>query len=305
MYGLLVLRHLSPKGIRRMFTYGFPVALFYRWILRSVWGMFFLVSAVWVFAWYFSDVKPWTPGQLAMWIDELDGSVKGSLLTAMLTVIGFAVAIQTATSAWRMQALDQFNLNLANEIEQFFGEASSLIVDMGLYSSQVIAAQSAIAKEGITENTIFMIERLLDRFSLFVAAREKLARMGIEVHGISGRNSTLLSLIPSAPEYLGEVIVALDKITSVMWAPFVPIHQGERAQKVEHFIRFASFEAFKTLAGSCDSFRPMINGGSGALTGALRTAVIAPNVHTFIFLLKRRSLFEKAFSMLEEARKKL
>lgn len=304
MYGLVVLRKLTANWMSRMMTYAFPVALFVQWLMRSLKGTLILLGIVWLYRWHFSEVKPWTSDQLAIWVGELDSDVKGAILTALLTVIGFTVAFQTAAEAWKMQALGQLRLRLADEIEKFFGDASVHIIDLGVYSKSVIKAHEAVLRDGFTDNTAFTIEYVLAGASTFVTTREKLSRMGIDVHGLGGRNLTLLSGIPGAPEYLEDIVSALDKITDVMWRPVLPVIEGDRGYKMSVFVKLVDVNAFVDLVETCDRFRPVINGIAGGLTGALRGGVIRPNFSTFLYMLKRRKIFVEAFSKLDEVKRR-
>jgi hypothetical protein len=303
MSGLIVLRKLNAKRIGWAMVYAMPISLFLRWLLNSLGGALTLLISVWLYMHFFSETKPWGGYELAIWIDELHHEAKTGVLTALVTVVGFTVAFQTATVAWKTQALDQLKFRLADEIEKFFGETSTLVNELTLYAERLIEVKSEIDQKGVNAGTSFAVQRIVDQAPKFAGARERLSELDVEVHGIAGRNLGLLSSMAGAPEYLNEAISALGEITDVMWLPVLPVSQADQAITVGAFTNYTSVEKYEKLIQVCEHFLPLITGGSGALVGALRQTVVTTNVHSINYMRKNRTLFEGAFSKLDEARK--
>jgi hypothetical protein len=103
MYGLLIIKKLSGKATAFLFSYLFPLALFFRFLSHTFFGTLLFAIGFYWFLLLFGEPKPWTGYQLAIWLDELDSSVKTAVVTSILTVIGFLIAFRTGLKAGRFK----------------------------------------------------------------------------------------------------------------------------------------------------------------------------------------------------------
>lgn len=224
MFGLNLLRHLPPTMTAWTFYYGLPVVLAVRFLVGTVWGIFFSSVTLYMVMWFLGQPKPFTPTELVLWVDELSPESKTAVVTTMLTVLGFLVAFYTATINWKAQALAQLKEHVAGEIEVFFSEASRLTIDAQIYVRSLIEAVDTLQSKGMSPDTIFCVRRVLEKAPQFRAARDRLSAMSVEVHQISGRHYAVLSTVWGAIKTLEDCASAFTEITQSMWihVPIIP-----------------------------------------------------------------------------------
>src|SRR5688572_12272999 len=90
------------------------------WLVGSLWGYFVLALLLLVWLKLFTAFEPYTFAQLALWFDALAPSDKAALGSALITVVGFLVAFQTAYDNARAERLMNKEIEVADEIAEHY-----------------------------------------------------------------------------------------------------------------------------------------------------------------------------------------
>jgi hypothetical protein len=301
MFGLILLRRMPPALTACLFYYGLPVFLVLRFLIGTVWGVFLLSALLYWMLWLVGDSKPLTPGQLLLWIDGLPTESKTAVITSLLTVLGFLVAFHTATLNWKAEALAQLKAHVAGEIELFFTEASRLTIDAKIYVHSLIEAVNSVQAEGPTFDAMFKIQRTLEQLPKFLATRDRLSAMSVEVHSIAGRHYSLLSTVWGATKVLEDSAAAFSEITKKMWVPLPNILDGH-PDPVAEYLRQINVSECSAFVACCEQNYGFINGATGGLRGSLLAPLVGVNFSSVLSLSGKRSTFVEALARVREVK---
>ena len=286
MYELLLIRKLSGKAIALLLSYLFPVALLCRFLSHTFAGTLVAVVALYYFLFLFGETKPWTGYQLANWLDELDSSVKTAVVTSVLTVIGFLVAFRTGTEGWKVQALGQIKLRLADELDAFFSEATRLATDLKLIAQGVLRTEE-LGLKGVSNELLYSIDRAEEQSAEFQVKRLRLQAMAIESFRFNGSNFTMLSTMPGVVEWMDECATLLNGITEKIWITVPAGLPEEVVHRIAVFSRLVKRPAYESFIEACEENVNSINGRVGGIRGQLLSSVVRPNLNSYFELRKK------------------
>lgn len=267
------LRVISPKIFAWVFFYAFPVIIFIRFLVSTVFGLLILSSALYWLMWQFGFPKPFTSWQLLLWIDGLPTESKTSVITTLLTIIGFLIAFHTASLNWKAQALAELKKQVADEIETFYSEATNLTNEANNYVSYLVEVVEKIQSQNSPHEAQFSVNYALDRSSKFRAVRDRLSLMSVEVHRISGRKFLLLSTGWGVTKTLEDCAKAFGEITEKMWV-HVPIISKDHPNLQGEFLSQVNVEECVKFSQCIDKNYNFINGNIGGVRGLLLSPII-------------------------------
>lgn len=299
MFGLSLLRRMPPTILACIFYYVLPVLLVLRFLVGTVWGVFFLSAVVYSVSWLTGDSKPLSLGQLVLWIDGLPTESKTAVITSLLTVLGFLAAFHTATLNWKAEALAQLKAHVAGEIELFFTEATRLTTDAQIYVRSLVNVVNAAHAGGQHFAASFEIERALEQLPKYLATRDRLSAMAVEVHELSGRHHAVLSSVWGATKILEECAESFADITKKMWV-HLPYIKAGHSNLIDEFLRQVDVRECAAFVACCERNKAFISGASGGLRGSLLAPVVGVNLSTVHSLSGKRSIFVEALIKLRE-----
>lgn len=302
MSSLNLLRRFPPGLTSWLFFYGVPFILLLRFLVGTVSGIFISSILLYIGMSTYGETKPFSLAQLILWIDALPTESKTAVITSVLTVVGFLIAFHAATVNWKAEALANLKSHVANEIEEFFAEASRLTSDADIYIGSIIVAVNKAQQQGATPEATFAVQWALDRLPKFYATRERLSVMSVEVHRISGRHFTVLSTIPGAIKSLEDCASAFSEITRDMWVrlPSIPTNYPN---PIELFVAQVDVTECSKFISICKKNSGFINGLSGGVRGALLSPIVGLRLSMLTSLTGKKALFEEAMSKVREGPK--
>lgn len=250
--------------------------------------------------WEFGETKPYTGAELALWLDRLPIEAKSAIITSLITISGFIVAFHTATASWKAQTLAQIKLTVANEIEHFYSEVSSLVTDAEIFTENLVDTFNAI-EDGINRESSFKVQHALARIPEFISMRQRLSAMSVAVHGITGRHYSLLSTVPGALNYLEDCVAALNDVTKKMWIRLPHIEENNNQYVAEFHYQLNRQECLESIE-CCQKNGRLMNGLSGAVRGALLHPIIGFNASSFINILGKKDIFKEGLKVINPCR---
>lgn len=301
MPSLFLLRRLPTGLLSWLFFYGTPLVWCLRFLIGSVFGVFVTSVLLYVAMSIYGESKPFTLAQLVLWIDALPTESKTATVTSVLTVAGFLIAFHTATANWKAEALAIQKSHVANEIEEFFAETSRLTSDAEIYVRSLIDAVTKAQQNGATSEAGFAVQWVLDQTPKFLATRERLASMGVQVHRVSGRHYTVLSTVAGAIRALEDCATAFSEITRDMWVrlPSVPANHPD---PIGFFIAQVNVTECGKFISTCERNFAFINGLSGGIRGELLSPIVGFRLSMWAHLSGKKELFKEAMTKLRERR---
>jgi hypothetical protein len=297
MFGLSLFRKVSPAWSTRLFYAVVVTGYVWRFLFGTISGIFLVAILFYALMWIASDSKPLTPSQLLIWVADLPTEFRIAIGASLLTIVGFLIAFHTATMNWQHQANAHLKALVAGEIEQFFGEASRLLTQAEIYARSVVDGVNSIQGQPATPETLFKIQYVADRTPAFVAIRQRLSEMSIDVHRILGTNYSLLSTVWDATTALREVNAAFSEVTQTMWFR-LPYVTKDDPQLIVKFLGQVSVTECLSFISSYEKNFDYINGVTGGIRGSLLAPIVGFSLSSLVGLLTNRTQFREAIEVL-------
>lgn len=296
---LNLFRRLSLDLMYLLFFYGLPFVLLLRFLVGSIFGIFICSILLYISMSTYGETNPFTLMQLVLWIDGLSEESKTSVITSVLTVVGFLIAFHSAAINWKAEALANLKSRAADDIETFFAEASNLTTDAAIYAKSLIEAVNKVQQQGATQEATFAVQWTLDQRKKFLTTRDRLSSMSVEVHRILGRNFTVLSTVHGAVKSLEECAEAFSEVTQNMWI-HVPSIETNQPDQIAHFVDQVNVAEYSKFISICEKNSAFIGGIVGGVRGMLLTPIIGTRLSMLTSLPGNKAQFKEVMSKMRE-----
>ncbi len=296
-------RKYPPTISVKIFYASIIVASIWRFFIATIWGIFTLSVVLYSVIWFFGDSKPLTAPQLLLWILVLPSEYKIAILSSVLTVLGFLIAFHIAMMSSKQQMHTQLKAYVAGEIEEFFNEVSGLITKARLYAESVVEAVNKIQNQQATPETAFNVSYVLDQTPHFLATRDRLSALSIQVYRILGKNSSILATSWGVTKSLRDAIEAFTEIAETMWIRVPYIHPEEK-NPLGVFLAQVNVSEYLRFIDCCKRNSDFINGTTGAIRGQLLAPVVGFNLSALVMLISERTQFRQFIDAYYRSRKK-
>lgn len=281
---------VPPKLSVPLFYVFITLMYLIRFFVGNIYGILLLAMLLYLKSNFIFGINPYNFDELMSWLVSQSESTKTALLGSFITVIGFMLAYATATSNWKGQLLANLKLQAAGEIDVFFSEFSRLASDCEIYASALADAVDSIQKNCTIDRAIFLANYYRDQGQSFIQKRQRLVAMGVDVHGLHGRYSTLLLSTPGLKSSLDAAIAAVSSIIDKLWIN-VPFHiQGDK-NIVQTFVNQINVADCLALKKAVETHHLELNFSAGGVRGNLMSTVVGFNFWTLLNLYNQRKDF--------------
>lgn len=270
----LFLRHIPPRMFQQINRVALLIYAIVQALTGTIPGLLITSACLYWGVGAFTDIQPFTVGQLLIWFAELNGEAKNGISTALITVIGFFIVFRTSQVAWIKQArLSRLHL-IADEIEAYFSAASTALIEMSLWAESLVEAIAALEElpVGERESKLGQLKRVIDKREEFESWREEFKRRWVKCGQFEGRYSSLLVSLPGTIASLRACQDSFERVGTRMYlrAPSKPPIGWELAELGE----YADLAAWRRFAELCDEERGTLTANSGLVRGALTTSLL-------------------------------
>ncbi|BAL24896.1 hypothetical protein [Azoarcus sp. KH32C] len=299
MHPFQVIQKLHPS-VSVPLTYLFAtVGYIWRFTTGTSIGVLILSAAAYYAASTFGSVKPFSFGELIVWIAGLSDELKAAALTSVLTITGFLIAFHSSTASWKKQVQNQLKLDAAVEIEGFFAEVSALLIESKLYAQSIVDAVIRIRELGATSETQYELRRIVEETPKFLDTRQRISALSVGVHRLAGKNHTLLSTVWGGQEALANAIEAFQEIAACTWFP-TPYVDCADERYIDIFVSQVDITKCATFIETSDAKGLYMNAVTGGLRGILIAPVMELNLSALCNLAKHRRVMGKAFGVIRD-----
>jgi len=290
---MLNLLSYVPARVKVVFLYTVIVIGFlWKWINTSLWGLFILSTILYLFAESFGLPKPYNFSQLMAWVVGLPSDHKFTLVSSLLTILGFLIAFHIATKNWKDQMNATLRLEVANDIENFFDEVTRHLIDISLYAKSLSKAVDTLRKSENRAEIDFLTSHYAENASDIVATRTRLMALSREVYRLEARYSLILSATWGARSELRRATEAFEKIVPYLWIRTPTYSDDDPNPKRTFFTQVDSKQCDELVRVYEENF-DIINGMSGGVRGNLLSKIIEPNAATIFMLLSEKNMISE------------
>lgn len=288
-----IFRRLPPVISVPAFYVLISVQALGRILFGSYFGILILSIGTYVAVESYSNYQPFGLKELILWTASLSTDYKVGLLSSLVTVFGFVIAFNTATKNWQDQLNAHLKLQVANEIEHFFGSVASDISDLRIYVNDLIETINKIQGQCTVGEASFNIQYNKEQAKAFFDARKRLSAASVEVYRISGRHYSILSSGAGLLSSYELAAGALKKISEIMWI-HVPIVDLNNANHIQDFVNQLKVTECIALTTACEAANTKISGLAGGIRGYLISPIVGFNLSMYFNLVSTRKAFRAA-----------
>lgn len=231
----------------------------------------------------------------------MDKEPKTAIATSLLTILGFLVAYQVATTIRKEEALTRLRLDAVADLTKFFEEARGLIIDHALYAGYVLETVNNYNKKGHTESTVFNLRQVAAQTIDAITTRKRLAQMRVDVHTLVARHSDLISGVRAALPLLKTATESFTDITKNVWLR-VPETLDER--HISLYIKHIDTQSFNDYLEIYDSNYNRMSAAFGALYNLMRHELVGFNYEMWKSASDRESVRESIKLLQQNASQK-
>jgi hypothetical protein len=254
---------------------GMPWVLITR-ALKNLWTYFFIALAA---AWWCTvrGTPPYGLGEITIWFSELPNELQAGAVAGVLTVLGFAIAFWSAHSNWLAQTRINLRLKAADEIYDFFRQASldMLTVSRSLSLVTDIQHKMLVDKVVLPDESITAC-KLLDRYyPEFIDSLERLVRSQAVVHELRSKHLLVLantSMGLTSFDNAQKILADMEELPSVL-PHSNPIEQKQLFQ----LALSPQANIYRSLIDKISSGSYLILAGPGGLRGAALQHLFQPS----------------------------
>lgn len=256
-----------------------------RWLTSTLNGALTISVAAYAYLYYFGVSQPLGWGELITWFFGLGIEAVSLISAAMLAIVGFYITFDSAHENWLLQRRIELRIEMAKELEEFFNEASGLLIKLGIFANSTVSLWTHVSDNGLDDEAVSKADYLVTQIPGARHTRTRLSEMSVEVHRLRGKNLMLLSSHWGAVDALDRVISNFSDACSKMWFPFPDSSHETYGPTLALFLRIDPLKTQSFMDWGDDQFGAM-NAELGRLRGQLLAPISRASTATIFFMFK-------------------
>lgn len=281
-----ILDALGPAWAARLYTVCVCVTFLIHTLSRTVFGALLVAIALYYAQYWFGSSPPWTVGQLAIWLDDLPIEAKSAIATAVITVAGFLIAFRTANNAWKSQSQGELQLTAAADVETFFSEGTSRLIQVQLFVRSLLDAADELTT-GLTKRARFKVQYCLREQPMFEEHRRRLVEMNVQSHRLLSKHSSSIYALWGTSPSLKAALSAFDAMVSATWIA-APSHAEDASDVESVFQQTLDVKSCQLFLDAYEKNFVRMSAMEGAARGRLQSPIFGFSMATFTTALQVR-----------------
>jgi hypothetical protein len=235
---------------------------------------------------------------------SLESQYKVAILTSVITILGFLIAFQIATTSWKQQMHTNLRLQAAYEINSTYSRATELITAIKIFSDLNVDLINKI-KSNVPEIEITSaFNFILSKYSEFLSNRDELSLLHSRSYNFFGKYSNVLSSIWKSFDQLERINEALGLVAEKMWV-YIPHITVEHINYKELYLKYVDIDKLKELSDQCNLSHGFIAALAGNVNGKLTSPIFQLNLSSLLTLFQKSKWIDEAFSVISKNKYKL
>ncbi len=205
-------------------------------------------------------------------------------LSAIMTIIGFFVALSISGSSWKAQLRGKISADAAFDIDKSYSDATKLITEMRIFCETTLRVVNSIKAATPRQEVILHINFVNGQIPKFFEARDRFSKLAIDVYDFESRYAVILASLWNAINMLRKANTAIGDVANNMWI-IVPSVDTKHPDSIEHFLVGVNEGKYNKLIESCKEGHSLVPGLAGAVKGQLLHPIVIINLHTIRYLI--------------------
>jgi hypothetical protein len=279
---------------------GFSIYIIFRILFSNIYGLLLLTLSIYFLLPHFTPIKPFNFVEFIIWFDSLGGEYKISLLSSLLTIVGFLIAFQTATTNWTQQMQTEIRIDAAKDLELSYNKALELILSIETFIRMNIDIINKIEEKKPTLEIRSNLMFLSSESPKFYSNRQELSNLHIRLYQLYGKHSLPLLATWNSLNQLEQINESLSVVTQKIWQVFIPEINISRPDYEKEFANYSDKNILVESSELCNLSRIFISGTIGGIKGKLMNSLMEKNTSTLVSLWQQGRNLKVFYSIQEK-----
>lgn len=276
--------------------------LIFRFLIGNPYGILILLILLYLLLPKFTQITPFSFNELLVFIIDLSPQYKIAIVTSILTIIGFLIAFQIATSSWKQQMLTNLKLEAAKDINITYSRVTELITAIRIFVDLNLDLINKI-KNNVPEIEIVSDMNFINSKHVeFLSNRDELSKLHIQSYQFYSRYSNVLAGTWNSFKQLESVNESLRLVAERMWI-LIPQISGDDPNYKETYLKYSDVNKLKHLSEQCNESHGYIAAVTGNISGKLTAPLFQLNLSSLVTIFQKSKWIEKTFSIMRKKNK--
>lgn len=256
-----------------------------RFLFCSIYGFLVMAVAFYLFSYFSFEVKPLNLEGLFVWMSELGERAKISIMTSLLTIIGFLIAFSAVTANRKAQFLSDLKMAAHEDVDNFTSEYTAAINICTSYLIGFNRVRDRIDLGAHAEEVVQLIGLCTGEVEAFTKARNSLISMSVNVHSLTAKHAVVLLSTRGLQAKLDIGINELKKLPRALELPLPYFSEGDTIQT---FVDLFDGVDIKATELELAEISKVFNFSVGSVKGSLLKHGVPLNLWALLYLYKER-----------------
>jgi hypothetical protein len=230
---------------------------------------------------------------------SLDPQYKVAILTSVITIIGFLIAFQTATTTWKQQMHTSLRLQAAHEINSTYSRATELITSIRIFADLNLDLINKLKGNMPDIEITSAFNFVQSKYGEFLSNRDELSLLHLKAYNFIGKYSTVLSSTWKSFDQLERINDALRLVAEKMWV-FIPQITSEHINYKKLYLQYTDCSKLEELSEQCNLSHGFIAALAGNINGRLTAPIFLLNLSSLLTLFQKSKWIDEAYSIIRE-----
>ncbi|MBQ26086.1 hypothetical protein [Alcanivorax sp.] len=289
-------------------NFGLPllisVSIVFLFLTSSLAGVFLLTISLYALLFFF-DYEVMSLGELLIYISKLDAGIIASIISSLVTVLGFFIAFSTGRKSWEIQKKTEFSIEVSESLSVIVNDLVDGIINLNIYYSGVIDACSSLEENPHGKQSLSKLRYICRRNDEASAHAKRIQERNSQLISFIGTYTQVFESKIGVSKFL-EFIQNRASVASLASHYFVPTidHANKDSEAVAIFFHFINQEEIQRNKDLLEPLVEEISSAHGYIRGMFLSTIFKSNLRTLWSFIRRYKKISPFFIGLIEKVKK-
>lgn len=224
-----------------------------------------------------------SPGELITWVFSQENEIITSILTTIITVIGFMAAYSAGVASWKKQQEFSLEHEFCRDLEQFSADLMKSLSVCERHIRKAIILNDEMNKEQRNDNYIrYALKDVFTNHSEWASNQGKIAYKASDYYDLTTRHTVLLANKWWVSLHMARIESQLDSISSEIWVYLPPGFDDFSEELLQDIIvmykQSLELESYQNLLTQIEITRNVVSRAVGGIKGIIYFSILKPGV---------------------------